>query len=293
VRIANLAGRNVLLRAGGAVDVESASGGRFAADPERLFGQWEELLRWAADLADPATQPYDPTQLRAPGPVPRQVFAVALNYRPHAAEAGYVDPEQPLVFTKFPSCLTGSHTSVPLPPGNVDWELELVAVVGRDAFRVPEHRGWEPIAALTVGQDLSERVLQLAGTPAQFSLGKSHLGFGPVGPALVSLDEVPDPDDLELVCTLSGEVVQHDRTSNMIFSVPRLVAHLSAVCPLLPGDLIFTGTPAGVGNRRRPQRFIRPDDELVSTIEALGTMRHHFHTADRPADDRETVNASL
>ena len=209
---------------------------------------------------------------------------MALNYRPHAAEANYAEPAEPLVFTKFPSCLAGAATTITLPPGKVDWELELVAVVGRPAHQVSEKDGWGPIAAVTVGQDLSERDTQLAGTPAQFSLGKSYPGFGPIGPALVSLDELPDRDDLELTGELSGEVVQHDRTSNMIFSVPRLVEFISGICPLLPGDLIFTGTPAGVGNRRTPQRFITADDELVSRIEYVGEMRHRFRLA---ADGRD------
>ncbi|MFD7714109.1 fumarylacetoacetate hydrolase family protein [Streptomyces sp. NPDC059785] len=276
MRIANLAGRPALLTGGGAVDV--AAGG-FDPGPDAVFRQWDALLDWSAGV-DPATAvPYQESDLLAPVPEPRQVFAVALNYRPHTAEAGYEEPAEPLIFTKFPSCLTGPCTTIGLPPGHVDWELEMVAVIGRDAHRVPAEKGWEPVVALTVGQDLSERVSQLAGRPAQFSLGKSFPGFGPVGPALVSLGDVPDRDDLELTCELNGEPVQHDRTSNMIFPVPELVARISAVCPLRPGDLIFTGTPAGVGNRRTPQRFLTPGDTLVSRIGGLGEMRHTFRSA--------------
>ncbi|MFE2431040.1 fumarylacetoacetate hydrolase family protein [Streptomyces sp. NPDC059373] len=276
MRIINLSGRPALLTADGAIDIASASGGRFPPDPGALFGQWDELRDWSAGVDPALAVPYEESQLRAPVPEPRQVFAVALNYRPHTAEAGYEEPAEPLVFTKFPSCLTGPYATVELPPGHVDWELEMVAVIGRDAYRVPEEKGWDPVVAVTVGQDLSERISQLAGRPAQFSLGKSFPGFGPVGPALVSTDELPDRDDLELTCELNGEVVQHDRTANMIFPVPKLVAHLSAFCPLRPGDLIFTGTPAGVGNRRVPQRFLTPDDTLVSRIGGLGEMRHRF-----------------
>jgi 2-keto-4-pentenoate hydratase/2-oxohepta-3-ene-1,7-dioic acid hydratase in catechol pathway len=279
MRVANLDGRAVLLTGGGAVDIERASGRRFGADQAAVFDRWYDLLAWSRGVDPALATPFDETALRSPAPLPRQVFAVALNYPPHAAEAGYVPPAQPLVFTKFPSCLTGPFTSVPLPPGNVDWEVELVAVVGKPAHRVPAERGWEPIVAVTVGQDLSERLVQLAGSPAQFSLGKSFPGFGPIGPALVSLDELPDRDDLAISGTLNGEVMQADRTSNMIFPVPVLVAHLSAICPLYPGDLIFTGTPAGVGNRRTPPRFLTPADELVSTIEHVGTMRHRFRHA--------------
>lgn len=282
MRVANLAGRNVLLTAGGAVDVEAASSGRLPSDPALVLDQRDELLAWSARIGDSAAVPYDEAELRAPGPVPGQVFAVALNYRPHAAEAGDADPDQPLVFTKFPSCLTGPYTSIALPPGHVDWELELVAVIGEHAYQVPEERGWGPVVALTVGQDLSERVVQLAGSPPQFSLGKSFPGFGPIGPAFVSMDEISDRDDLELTAVLSGETVQHDRSSNMIFPVARLIAYITAICPVHPGDLIFTGTPAGVGNRRTPQRFLTPESELVSTIETLGTMRHTFHPAPWP-----------
>ena len=188
-------------------------------------------------------------------PDPRQVFAIALNYRPHAAEAGFVPPETPLVFTKFPTCITGPSATVRLPAGNVDWEIEVVAVIGRGGHHLGRDRAWEAVAGLTCGQDLSERVLQLAGAPAQFSLGKSYPGFGPTGPVAVTPDELPDRDDIAFASLLDGEPVQQGRTSEMIFAIDDLVARLSAVCPLLPGDLIFTGTPAGVGNRRRPPRF--------------------------------------
>ncbi|WP_405866580.1 fumarylacetoacetate hydrolase family protein [Streptomyces sp. NBC_00005] len=267
MRIARLAGRTVALTSGGAVEVPAEFEGR-------VLDRWDELLDWSQNAT--GGRPYADSDLEPPVPAPRQIFAVALNYRPHTVEAGYGEPEAPLVFTKFPTCLTGPHTTVDLPPGHVDWELELVAVIGREARNVPVEKGWEPVVALTVGQDLSERIAQLAGRPAQFSLAKSHPGFGPIGPALVSLDEVPGRDDLELTCELNGEVVQHDRTGNMIFPIPRLVSYLSEFCTLLPGDLIFTGTPAGVGNRRTPQRFLTPDDELVSRIGGVGEMRHRF-----------------
>jgi 2-keto-4-pentenoate hydratase/2-oxohepta-3-ene-1,7-dioic acid hydratase in catechol pathway len=266
MRIATLAGRPVLLTKAGAVPIDS----------DDVFADWAQIQRWSGTVDDSQAAAFNPQDLDPCVREPGQIFAIALNYRPHAAEAGYVAPGQPLVFTKFASSLTGAFSEIALPEGHVDWELEMVAVVGKHAYRVSEADGWDPIVALTAGQDLSERISQLAGKPAQFSLGKSYPGFGPIGPALVSLDEVPGRDDLELTCTLNGEVVQHDRTSNMIFPVPALVAFISAVCPLRPGDLIFTGTPAGVGNRRTPPRFLAPGDVLESTIEALGSMRHTF-----------------
>lgn len=139
-----------------------------------------------------------------------------------------------------------------------------------------EDHAWKAVAALAVGQDLSERVTQLRGKPAQFSLGKSFPGFGPIGPVLVTPDELDDPDDLEITGLLNGEIVQRDRTKSMIFPVPELIARLSAVLPLLPGDLVFTGTPAGVGNRMNPPRYLTDGDVLVSRIEGIGEIRQHF-----------------
>ena len=133
---------------------------------------------------------------------------------------------------------------------------------------------WTHVAGLTIGQDISDRALQFAGQAPQFSMGKSYPGFGPLGPRVVTLDEIVDPDNLELGCALDGEVMQRARTSGMIFGVPDLIARLSAVCPLLPGDLIFTGTPSGVGAFRKPPIFLQPGQELSSWIEGIGEMRN-------------------
>lgn len=279
MRIANLAGRLVLLTGGGAVDVERASGQRFSADPHAAYARWDEFTAWAAGLDSPEAESFDEADLRAPSPTPAQVFGVGLNYRDHAAEAGLGLPDSPTVFTKFPSCLTGPYGQVALTGPSVDWEVELVAVIGRPAHRVPVERGWDHVAGLTVGQDVSDRALQLAGPAPQFSLGKSAPGFGPTGPWLVTPDEFADRDNLALSCEVNGESVQKSRTSELIFPVAELVARLSAILPLLPGDLIFTGTPAGVGMARTPQRFLAAGDELVSTIEGIGTMRHRFTEA--------------
>jgi 2-keto-4-pentenoate hydratase/2-oxohepta-3-ene-1,7-dioic acid hydratase in catechol pathway len=183
-------------------------------------------------------------------------------------------PDQLSVFTKFASCLTGPYTEVALPPGgHTDWEVELVAVIGTRAWQVAEADSWSHVAGLTVGQDISERILQLGSKPPQFSMGKSFPGFGPTGPWLVTLDEFANPDDLELGCSINGEDVQKSRTSNLIAGVPKVIATLSETVPLLPGDVIFTGTPAGVGMARDPQRWLAPGDELVTYIEGIGEMR--------------------
>ncbi|MFC5032898.1 fumarylacetoacetate hydrolase family protein [Streptomyces sp. So13.3] len=278
MRIANLSGRLVLLHDGKAVDVERASGGLFGSAPQAVYERWQDFRDWAAtaDLHDAA--PFEQSDLGSPSPAPRQVLAIGLNYRDHAAESGFAAPSGlPPVFTKYATSITGPITDVRLPPGgHTDWEVELVAVIGRTAHQVAQADAWDHVAGLAVGQDISERIIQLAGPAPQFSLGKSYPGFAPIGPCLVTPDEFDNPDDLELRCTVNGEQVQKGRTGDLIFSVSALIARLSAVLPLLPGDVIFTGTPAGVGLGRDPQRWLAEGDELVSTIEGIGELRQRF-----------------
>jgi 2-keto-4-pentenoate hydratase/2-oxohepta-3-ene-1,7-dioic acid hydratase in catechol pathway len=276
MRFGTLDGRLVLVRDGRALDVHRHSGGDLPADPLEALARVDALTRLDAVADWDAAVPVTDASLGAPVPRPRQVFAVALNYRPHAAEAGFQAPESPLIFTKFPSCVTGPVTTVTLPPGKPDWEIEVVAVIGSGGFAIPRARAWSAVAGLTVGQDLSERVVQMRGTPAQFSLGKSFPGFGPTGPVAVSPDEFDDRDDIGFECRLGEEVVQHGRTSEMIFAVDDLVARISQVCTLFPGDLIFTGTPAGVGNRRDPPRYLQPGETLTSKVDGIGEIRQTF-----------------
>ncbi|HEV2638954.1 MAG TPA: fumarylacetoacetate hydrolase family protein [Actinocrinis sp.] len=282
MRIANLSGRLVVVTgepgAELAHDVEKASNGRFGADPQSVYADWQAFTEWAAAAEFSGGAPIDQDELGSPAPSPRQVLAVGLNYSDHAKESGFAVPDtEPPVFTKFPSCIVGPRGDIALPEGgHTDWEVELVAVIGRRAENVPVEEALDYVAGYAVGQDVSERILQMASTPPQFSLGKSLPGFGPVGPWLVTLDEFADPNDLELGCEINGEQVQLGRTSALIFSVPALVAKLSAVLPLLPGDVIFTGTPAGVGLGRNPQRWLVDGDVLTSHIEGIGELRQRF-----------------
>jgi 2-keto-4-pentenoate hydratase/2-oxohepta-3-ene-1,7-dioic acid hydratase in catechol pathway len=214
--------------------------------------------------------------LRPPIPAPRSVFAVGLNYRSHAEEADMALPQTPLIFTKFPSCLAGPRTDVILPGAFTDWEAELVVVIGHRAHRVTSGQAWEYVAGLMVGQDLSARDVQRSGQTPQFSLGKSFPGFGPTGPWLVSVEEYGE-GDAEIECVLNGGRVQHASTGDMIFSIAQLIAHISSVTPMLPGDLVFTGTPSGVGAHRRPPVFLRDGDKLVSRISRIGEISQTFH----------------
>jgi 2-keto-4-pentenoate hydratase/2-oxohepta-3-ene-1,7-dioic acid hydratase in catechol pathway len=236
------------------------------------YDDWPAFRDWVAGVTEP-TGPLDDARLGCPVPRPRQVFAIGLNYRSHAEESGMAVPDVPATFTKFPASLAGPFDDVEIVGDTVDWEVELVAVIGTHADRVDETDAWHHVAGLTVGQDVSDRTLQFAAG-MQFSLGKSRRGYGPMGPWVVTVDEVPDPDDLALGCSVDGETVQDSRTSDLIFGVPRLVAELSSVLPLLPGDVLFTGTPAGVGMARRPPRALHPGQVLESWIEGIGTIRN-------------------
>jgi len=275
MRIANVEGRLKLLVADGAVDVESASGGRFGHDPQAAYERFDDLRQWAVTV-DRAEEPFCPEVAGPPAPSPRQVFAVGLNYLDHATESGFQAPAFPLVFTKYPSSFAGAVCDVTLPEGSVDWEVEVVAVIGKTAHEVPVAHGWDYVAGLTPGQDLSERVLQRSGPAPQFGLAKSYPGFSPMGPAIVTLDEIDRPDDLELGCSVNGEEMQKGRTSDMIFPIPQLVAYLSGIVTLYPGDVIYTGTPPGVGMGRTPPRYLNDGDHLHSWVEGLGELHQHF-----------------
>lgn len=282
MRLANLEGRATLITEDGAADVYKSSDGAFGPELEACFADWRNFRQWA-DGAVVEPLPFDEALLGPPSPRPRQVFGIGLNYVAHAAESGVPIPAFPPTFTKFPSCVTGPDATVELQSASVDWEVELVVVIADTAYRVAGDDAWAHVAGVCVGQDLSDREVQLRPPVPQFSLGKSFPGFGPIGPWLVTPDELEDSDDLELWCAINGEEVQRSRTSDLIFSVPQLIEQLSAITVLLPGDLIFTGTPSGVGQGRTPPRFLAPGDELVSTVEGIGTITTRFVASQRPS----------
>lgn len=284
MRVGNIAGRAWLITGEGVgVDVARASDGAWGPSVSELYEGWDSFRAWADKaMADKARndllveERFMPADIECPVPGARQIFAIGLNYADHAGESGVRTPEEPAVFTKFPTSLTGPYGEVALPEGNVDWEAEMVVVIGRGGRNLAAQQAWSHVAGLSVGQDLSERVLQKAGPLPQFSLAKSHAGFSPVGPYVVTPDEVTDPDDLVIGCSVNGEEMQKSRTSHLIFSVPTLIERLSAVVELLPGDVIFTGTPSGVGLARTPQRYLAPGDELVTYVEGVGEIRQTF-----------------
>ncbi|MCW8378672.1 fumarylacetoacetate hydrolase family protein [Streptomyces justiciae] len=279
MKLANLDGRAVVVTPEGVIDLNTASGGRFSASPDAAVTRIAEIRQWLTagrPQADPrttlATLESDPSRLGPPVTDPRQIFAIGLNYADHSSETNTPVPDAPLVFSKWPSSLAGPAAEIPLPTETVDWELELVVVIGEGGRDIPAERAFDHIAGFCVGQDISERTKQLAGTPPQFGLAKSHRNFSPIGPWLTTLDELENPTDLALSATYDGDTVQKARTSDLIFDIPTLISYLSSVCELRPADVIFTGTPSGVGLARKPPRFMAPGGVLRSSIEGLGTL---------------------
>jgi 2,4-diketo-3-deoxy-L-fuconate hydrolase len=283
MRIANLKGRAVLVDDGMALDIESASDGRFGPAPLSIYESWDAFTEWATGVALDAAVPFDENDLEAPVPNPSQVFAIGLNYRDHADEAKLSYPDDIVVFTKFASSLAGPNVAVVLPSDKVDWETELVVVIGNEAHEISESEARGVIAGYTIGQDYSERAVQSRGPAPQFSFGKSYPNFAPFGPAVVTPDELDNPDALSIGAVLEGPsaadhdgswTIQDGTTADLIFSVTRIIADLSQVVTLRPGDLIFTGTPAGVGMAKGV--FLKPGDVVTSAIQGLGSMRNEL-----------------
>jgi 2-keto-4-pentenoate hydratase/2-oxohepta-3-ene-1,7-dioic acid hydratase in catechol pathway len=269
--LVNVAGRAALTRGGQWYDLATLSDDPAMADALVALGRTTELHQLSAGLEDAEPGgPLDGTTLGPPVPHPAKVFGIGVNYRSHARETQLAAPPAPLTFTKFPTCLVGPQDDVALTGDTVDWEVELVVVIGPPGHRIAPDDAWHHVAGLMLGQDISDRTVQGAGAPAQFSLGKSFPTFGPTGPAVVSTDALADPDDVELWCDVSGERMQHAHSSDMIFGVRQLVTYLSSVCPLATGDLIFTGTPEGVGMARG--RFLAPGDLIRSGASGLGEL---------------------
>jgi 2-keto-4-pentenoate hydratase/2-oxohepta-3-ene-1,7-dioic acid hydratase in catechol pathway len=207
-------------------------------------------------------------------PVPK-FLGIGLNYRDHAAETGMPIPEAPIVFVKASSCVSGPYDPVLAPKGfeRMDFEVELAVVIGSRAKNVAEADALLHVAGYTICNDVSERSLQ-AGGPGEWVKAKSHDSFGPLGPWLVTTDEVPDPQALELTLDLNGARMQTGSTSTMIFPVAYLVSYISRFMTLVPGDVITTGTPPGVGMARKPRVFLKAGDALRLTVSGLGEQRY-------------------
>ena len=232
----------------------------------------DRVRRWLKN--PPPGETFDPasTRLAAPVPMPPKIVCIGLNYRDHAAESNLPIPETPTVFAKFQTAVTGHRHPIVLPKNSAkpDYEAEFAVVIGQGGRHIPEERWREHVFGYTMVNDVSARDFQMATT--QWMIGKTFDTFAPIGPAIVTADEIADPHNLDISLTLSGEVMQRSNTRHLIFGVPKLIAFLSSVFTLEPGDIISTGTPGGVGMARKPPRWLKPGDEVVVRVEGLGEL---------------------
>ncbi len=282
-RLANVDGRAALVVGDDHHDLERASDGAFGSDPMAALDRPAALAEVSASL-DGRTpdgrlaDAFESGRLGPPVPRPQKVFGVGLNYRSHAAEGGMDLPENPLVFTKFSSCIVGPTDEVELRSDGVDYEGELVVVIGVGGKDIPIDDAWDHGIGVTAGQDISDRPAQFSAKPPHFDLGKSFDTYGPIGPVLVSTDELADRESLHLVTEIDGEVRQDASTSDLIFDVPTLVSYLSHITTLIPGDMIFTGTPEGVG--MVDGRLLTDGAVIRTTIDGIGTMVNRCRRVD-------------
>ena len=280
--LANVGGRGALVDGDHYYDLEELADGALSPDPMAALTTPDLLAELASGLGcHQPTGLLTEATLGPPVPWPRNSYGVGLNYRSHAEEASMEIPDVPLVFTKFPSCITGPFDEVRLRSDRCDYEGELVVVVGSGGADIDPTDAWDHVVGLTVGQDISDRPAQFMTQPPQFNLGKSFDTFGPIGPVVASPDCFDDPDDLTLTTHVNGETRQDDRTSNMVFSVADLVAFLSRITTLVTGDIIFTGTPDGIGAAQG--LFLADGDVITTAIDGIGTMAN---TCVRVADWR-------
>jgi 2-keto-4-pentenoate hydratase/2-oxohepta-3-ene-1,7-dioic acid hydratase in catechol pathway len=253
-----------------------------AADPEmprtvrgllELGQEWQRRA-WAA--LPRGVVRHDPAgaKLLAPVPDPRKIVCIGLNYRDHAAESGVPVPTEPILFSKYPTTLIGHGGQIVLPSASheVDYEAELVVVIGRKGRHISRERALEYVGGYAVGHDVSARDWQLNKPGKQWMAGKTFDTFAPVGPELVTPDEVPDPQNLCIRLRLNGQTMQDSSTSQLVFGVAELIAYLSQIFTLEPGDMIFTGTPPGVGMARKPPVWLKPGDQVEVEIDRLGTL---------------------
>ena len=272
-RLANVGGRAALVAGEEYFDLETVSGGKLGSDPMAALNSLEVLSELSATLGDcvPTGHLAD-VELDAPVPKPGNCYAIGLNYRSHAVEAGMTIPEVPMVFTKHTNCITGPTADVEMRSDYVDYEAEVVVVIGRDGKDIAAEDAWSHVAGVCVGQDISDRPVQLAAVPPQFNLGKSFDTFGPIGPVLISKDALEKQKSLKITCEVNGELRQSGNTDDLIFHIPEIVAYLSEILTLRTGDVIFTGTPEGVGVVQG--KFLKDGDIITTSVEGLGTLRN-------------------
>ncbi|MFD0898220.1 fumarylacetoacetate hydrolase family protein [Loigolactobacillus binensis] len=249
--------------------IESSTSGRLILNQATIL---------AALQATPANwqlgkrQSFTAAQLTAPIPDTNQIFAIGMNFRDHSEEIHLALPKVPSVFTKFSSALTAPETTVTMHGPQTDWETELVVVIGKAGRNIPVVAANDYIAGYLIGEDLSDREVQFANTPPQFSLGKSFAGYAPIGPWLTTPDEFSSLKQAVITTEVNGQIMQQAPLSQLIFTTPELISYLSSIVELQPGNLIFTGTPSGTGVGHQPPLYLKPGDHLRASITGLGAL---------------------
>ena len=271
-KLGSNSGRAIFIKDDKYYDVSTISNGDISSNSLKALSDTEKLSQLYINLND-----YEPSGNLSdinldPPIIPTNVFAVGLNYKKHAEESNLEIPPFPMIFTKHSTCISGPKSDICMKSDMVDYEAELVFVIGKGGKDISKEDAWQHVAGLCVGQDISDRPVQFHATPPQFNLGKSFDTFGPIGPYLVSTDLFDNKESLKLQCWVNDELRQETLTNDLIFDIPYLISYISEFITLNTGDVIFTGTPEGVGATQG--KFLKDGDILKTTIEGIGTLEN-------------------
>ena len=271
-KLGSNSGRAIFIKDDKYYDVNTISNGDISSNSLKALSDTEKLSQLYINLND-----YEPSGNLSdinldPPIIPTNVFAVGLNYKKHAEESNLEIPPFPMIFTKHSTCISGPKSDICMKSDMVDYEAELVFVIGKGGKDISKEDAWQHVAGLCVGQDISDRPVQFHATPPQFNLGKSFDTFGPIGPYLVSTDLFDNKESLKLQCWVNDELRQETLTNDLIFDIPYLISYISEFITLNTRDVIFTGTPEGVGATQG--KFLKDGDILKTTIEGIGTLEN-------------------
>ena len=271
-KLGSNSGRAIFIKDDKYYDVNTISNGDISSNSLKALSDTDKLSQLYINLNDYESSG-DLSNINLDPPViPTNVFAVGLNYKKHAEESNLEIPPFPMIFTKHSTCISGPKSDICMKSDMVDYEAELVFVIGKGGKDISKQDAWQHVAGLCVGQDISDRPVQFHATPPQFNLGKSFDTFGPIGPYLVSTDLFDNKESLKLQCWVNDELRQETLTNDLIFDIPYLISYISEFITLNTGDVIFTGTPEGVGATQG--KFLKDGDILKTTIEGIGSLEN-------------------
>ena len=271
-KLGSNSGRAIFIKDDKYYDVNTISNGDISSNSLKALSDTEKLSQLYINLNDYESSGNLSDINLDPPIIPTNVFAVGLNYKKHAEESNLEIPPFPMIFTKHSTCISGPKSDICMKSDMVDYEAELVFVIGKGGKDISKEDAWQHVAGLCVGQDISDRPVQFHATPPQFNLGKSFDTFGPIGPYLVSTDLFDNKESLKLQCWVNDELRQETLTNDLIFDIPYLISYISEFITLNTGDVIFTGTPEGVGATQG--KFLKDGDILKTTIEGIGTLEN-------------------